>query len=204
MTQKPDESAIRGSPRLLSQRQFLSWEREIYLSTKSPLMLHTFVPATPRLAELIAAVPLEGLRLFPVRENATLYEYAWSPILDEIRTEVGNMVWIHVTSAESCVDVFEGRQINDAVGSMILQAPRTISRVARLESGILVTGSEEVAIIIVIKFTKGQKMQIWRNSDAREDTELESGLHLILPNAFYVLPSGVPFYPLFSAVTRTV
>jgi hypothetical protein len=56
------------------------------------MSLHTVVPSTPGLDRLVAAVPLEGYRIFPVKEGTILYEYAWSNELEEVKKEVFRMV----------------------------------------------------------------------------------------------------------------
>jgi hypothetical protein len=55
---------------------------------------HAFIPSTPRLDELVAAVQLEGRSPFPVKEKkTTLFAYNWSVECSQVVGEVLNKVY---------------------------------------------------------------------------------------------------------------
>jgi hypothetical protein len=57
----------------------------------------TFVPSTPRLNALAAAIILDDRRPFPVEEGTRLDQYAHSSCLDDIKKEIIRMVCLHIS-----------------------------------------------------------------------------------------------------------
>ncbi|KAH8726664.1 hypothetical protein GQ44DRAFT_825651 [Phaeosphaeriaceae sp. PMI808] len=153
------------------------------------MSLYTVLPSTPRLDELVAAVVLGDQSLFPVRENTILYQYVGATQLEEIRKEIFRMV----------------NDIKAAVKWATVKRPRTKPSPFLLTSGYLVTGPDEIAILLPIKAPEALKkteLQIWREEGKdRLRTKLSPGLTLVHPNVCYITPDDVPFYPLFCFIT---
>jgi hypothetical protein len=82
-----------------------------------------------------------------------------------------------------------------------LETPKTKPNALLLTSGSLDTGINFVIIKLLVGYDKmeGKMLETWKTgANDRNQTNLDTGLMIIHPGVYYVLPEDIPFLPLFS------
>ncbi|KAF2457347.1 hypothetical protein BDY21DRAFT_343591 [Lineolata rhizophorae] len=142
------------------------------------MSLYTVLPTTQRLDELVAAVVLGDHSALSTKEGTVLYQYTW-PREQElaVKKEV----------------FYRAGEIKAAGPWATVEAPKTKLLPARLISGELSIGPDELGILVLFQQAE---LQTWREGTSRRKSKLMPGLILIHPSVYFSLPKNVPFAPL--------
>ncbi|KAF1993153.1 hypothetical protein P154DRAFT_527982 [Amniculicola lignicola CBS 123094] len=139
------------------------------------------VPSTPRLNELVAAAVLEKPTRQLVQGTAVMDRFIWSAEFEvEIRREVFS----------------KGPNIKALFPWASVDMPRNKGVPFLQQSGDLMTGPDEIAILLPIQFPTGQEqteLETWTEGNNRQKTKLVSGLIVISPSINYIVPNNVLF-----------